>query len=60
MAMSPWDHIKVCDTKSHRGHYDLTLSGGQAEYVKVPWADFNALLLPPGTDNEADFILLAE
>lgn len=34
--------------------------GGQAEYVKVPWADFNALLLPPGTDNEADFILLAD
>lgn len=34
--------------------------GGQAEYVRIPWADFNALLLPPGTDNEADFILLAE
>lgn len=34
--------------------------GGQAEYVRIPWADFNALLLPPGDEHEADFILLAD
>jgi len=34
--------------------------GGQAEYVKVPFADFNALKLPPGTEHEADFALLAD
>jgi threonine dehydrogenase-like Zn-dependent dehydrogenase len=26
----------------------------------VPYADFNALKLPPGTENEADFALLAD
>jgi len=35
-------------------------SGGQAEYVRVPFADFNALKLPPGTEHEADFALLAD
>ncbi|KAF7775608.1 hypothetical protein Agabi119p4_4001 [Agaricus bisporus var. burnettii] len=34
--------------------------GGQAEYVRVPYADFNALKLPPGKENEADFSLLAD
>ncbi|KDQ61902.1 hypothetical protein JAAARDRAFT_31385 [Jaapia argillacea MUCL 33604] len=34
--------------------------GGQAEYVKVPFADFNALKLPPGKEHEADFALLAD
>lgn len=34
--------------------------GGQAQYMKVPFADFNALKLPPGTENEADFALLAD
>ncbi|KAJ8131593.1 hypothetical protein O1611_g2036 [Lasiodiplodia mahajangana] len=34
--------------------------GGQAQYVKVPFADFNALKLPPGEEFEADFILLAD
>lgn len=34
--------------------------GGQAEFVKVPFADFNALKLPPGKENEADFALLAD
>lgn len=33
--------------------------GGQAQYIRVPYADFNALLLPPGTEHEADFVLLA-
>ncbi|BCS04179.1 glutathione-independent formaldehyde dehydrogenase [Aspergillus luchuensis] len=34
--------------------------GGQAQYLRVPYADFNALKLPPGTEHEADFILLAD
>lgn len=33
--------------------------GGQAQYLRVPYADFNALKLPPGTEHEADFVLLA-
>jgi len=37
-------------------------SGGQAEYVLVPYADFNCLKLPgtPGDQFEDDFILLAD
>ena len=34
--------------------------GGQAEYLQVPFVDFNALPLPPGDDHEADFALLAD
>lgn len=34
--------------------------GGQAEYVRVPFADFNCLELPPGNEHESDFILLAD
>jgi glutathione-independent formaldehyde dehydrogenase len=34
--------------------------GGQAEYLQVPFADFNCLVLPEGTDNEADYALLAD
>lgn len=34
--------------------------GGQAEYLRVPFADFNCLKLPPGTDNEDDYVLLAD
>ncbi|EJU06222.1 GroES-like protein [Dacryopinax primogenitus] len=38
------------------GPYD----GGQAQYLRVPWADFNALLLPPGKEHEDDFVLLSD
>jgi threonine dehydrogenase-like Zn-dependent dehydrogenase len=34
--------------------------GGQAQYLRVPFADFNALKLPRGTEHEADFALLAD
>lgn len=34
--------------------------GGQAQYLRVPFADFNALTLPQGTEHEADFALLAD
>ena len=35
-------------------------TGGQAEFLRVPYADFNCLLLPPGREHEADFALLAD
>ena len=34
--------------------------GGQAEYLQVPYADFNCLPLPQGREHEADFALLAD
>ena len=34
--------------------------GGQSEYLQVPFADFNCLSLPQGTEHEADFALLAD
>jgi glutathione-independent formaldehyde dehydrogenase len=34
--------------------------GGQAEYLRVPYADFNCLKLPMGNEHESDFILLAD
>jgi threonine dehydrogenase-like Zn-dependent dehydrogenase len=34
--------------------------GGQAQYLRVPYADFNGLKLPKGTEHEADFIMLAD
>ena len=34
--------------------------GGQAEYLKVPFADFNALRLPEGEEHEHDFAMLAD
>lgn len=35
-------------------------SGGQAEYLRVPFADFNCVPLPPGEQHEDDFALLAD
>ncbi len=34
--------------------------GGQAEYLRVPFADFNALQLPQGDEHENDFAMLAD
>jgi len=34
--------------------------GGQAELLRVPWADFNLLKLPEGTENETDFTMLSD
>ena len=34
--------------------------GGQAEYLRVPYADFNCLPLPAGMEHEADYALLAD
>ena len=34
--------------------------GGQAEYLKVPYADFNLLALPEGTEHESDFTMLSD
>ncbi|TWF92865.1 glutathione-independent formaldehyde dehydrogenase [Saccharopolyspora dendranthemae] len=35
-------------------------TGGQAEYLRVPHADFNCLKLPAGGGHETDFVLLAD
>ncbi|MGN6677534.1 MAG: glutathione-independent formaldehyde dehydrogenase [Streptosporangiaceae bacterium] len=34
--------------------------GGQAEHLRVPFADFNCLKLPPGQERDADYVLLAD
>ncbi|MBA8826407.1 glutathione-independent formaldehyde dehydrogenase [Saccharopolyspora lacisalsi] len=34
--------------------------GGQAEYLRVPFADFNCVPLPEGDEHESDFALLAD
>jgi glutathione-independent formaldehyde dehydrogenase len=35
--------------------------GGQAEYLRVPYADFNCLRLPPDAEEkEADYVMLAD
>jgi glutathione-independent formaldehyde dehydrogenase len=34
--------------------------GGQAELLRVPYADFNLLELPPGTEHENDFTMLSD
>lgn len=38
------------------GPYD----GGQAEYLRVPWADFNCLTLPAGDEHEVDYTMLSD
>ena len=36
-------------------------SGGQAEYLRVPYADFNCLVLPEGAEEqENDYVMLAD
>ncbi|SFO57565.1 glutathione-independent formaldehyde dehydrogenase [Pseudonocardia ammonioxydans] len=35
-------------------------TGGQAEYLRVPFADFNCVPLPEGSEHESDFALLAD
>lgn len=35
-------------------------TGGQAEYLRVPFADYNCVKLPRGTEHEDDFALLAD
>ncbi len=34
--------------------------GGQAEHLRVPFADFNCLKLPPGEQRDSDYVLLAD
>jgi glutathione-independent formaldehyde dehydrogenase len=36
-------------------------NGGQAEYLKIPWADFNALPLPEdATEKQNDYVMLSD
>src|SRR5581483_8909098 len=41
---------------ANMGPYD----GGQAEFLRVPYADFNLLKLPTGTEHENDFTMLSD
>jgi len=41
---------------ANMGPYD----GGQAEFLRVPYADFNLLELPPGREYENDFTMLSD
>jgi glutathione-independent formaldehyde dehydrogenase len=34
--------------------------GGQAEKLRVPFADYNCLELPPGDEHELDFVMLSD
>lgn len=47
----------VCPHPSVSLRYSLPYN---QEYLRVPFADFNALKLPAGTDHEDDFALLAD
>jgi glutathione-independent formaldehyde dehydrogenase len=43
------------------GYADMgPYNGGQAEHLRVPFADFNALHLPQGTEHELDFTMLSD
>lgn len=35
-------------------------NGGQANYIRVPFANSNLLILPQGTDHELDYLLLTD
>ena len=41
---------------ANMGPYD----GGQAELLRIPYADFNLLKLPEGTEHENDFTMLSD
>ncbi|WP_431937483.1 glutathione-independent formaldehyde dehydrogenase [Micromonospora sp. RP3T] len=41
---------------ANMGPYD----GGQAQFLRVPYADVNLLRLPPGTEHENDFTMLSD
>lgn len=61
--MSQWDlTVEACVPhmlkRSCISHH-ANVCKGQAQYIRIPYADFNALKLPPGKEFESDFILLA-
>lgn len=41
---------------ANMGPYD----GGQAQFLRVPYADVNLLRLPPGSEHENDFTMLSD
>jgi glutathione-independent formaldehyde dehydrogenase len=41
---------------ANMGPYD----GGQAEFLRIPYADFNLLELPAGTEHENDYTMLSD
>ena len=60
--MSPWaptEEVCIWVRLSNMRNTNMARFLGQAQYIRVPYADFNALKLPAGKKHEADFILLA-
>lgn len=45
---------------AYYGNPGMPYRGGQAEYLRVPFADFNCLQLPRGDKHEQDFALLSD
>jgi glutathione-independent formaldehyde dehydrogenase len=46
-------HVNPCFTGGAYGYVGMELyMGGQAEYLRVPYADFNALKLPNDNSHE--------
>lgn len=59
-AMSQWDRILAVKRYVQLLAWVVRKFNAFQEYVRVPFADFNALKLPPGTEHEEDFALLAD
>lgn len=60
---APSQSLQSCQILHEQQPYShpfLTASPIQAQYLRVPYADFNALTLPPGTAHESDFALLTD
>jgi len=57
--MLPWAPIEEVCLQSSIACISSNTGTGQAQYIRIPYADFNALKLPPGKEHESDFILLA-
>ena len=56
---------RTVDSDTPGGAYGFagmgSYSGGQAEYLRVPWADFNCLVLPEDAqEKENDYVMLAD
>ena len=48
--------MQLSSTERAPGPYD----GGQAQFLRVPWAGSNLLPLPAGTEHENDFTMLSD
>lgn len=59
-AADPHDELEL-EAGLGIGDYGFPqMNGGQAEFLRVPNADVNVLVLPDGDEHELDYILLAD